>query len=1532
MEKYCGVLIIIILTFFLTAPVTAIISDQPESTGYSVDYNLNTDNEIDTARADVGYFTENNGQWNPELDFVASTSFGYIGLSRQNVYYYLIDSEDTGMHVLKFTFESSLNVIPKGLDPLPQISNYFYGNDSDMWVTGVKSYRMIIYKNLWDNIDLIYNMDQQGLKYELVARPAADLADIHIKVEGHEELSISNSNLIINLHDGENLVDRNLKVFYLDNDRDYIDASFKVIDQDCYTFSLNNYDASREVVIDPFIYSTFLGGSNGDTGYAIQHDSQENAYVTGVARSVDFPTTAGAHDEEYNTDWDVFVTKYDPTGSNIIYSTYVGGDFAEIGYGIDVDKSFNAYVTGYTASSDFPWTSGANDTIHNGNNDVFVFKLDQIGSGLTYCTFLGGSGSDIGRSIYVDVDLRAYITGDTTSDNWPTTMLAIDKTLEGPQDVLIAILDSTGSSLVTSSYFGGDGSDSGRDLDLGPGREPFITGETTSSNLPTNAFAFSPTYNGGETDGFVIRVNGSYGFLTYCTYFGGSGADAGEAIRLNGSNYAIVTGETKSADFPTSPGCYDSVYKGGGVYADVFVMSFSQAGASINFSTFVSGSNNDYAFGLDRDQDKNIYVTGYTQSLDFPTTPDAYNDTLFGARDAILFKLDPVGESLLYSSYIGGGLGDTGYDLVMDKSENAYVTGETWSSDFPATPGANDTSYNTNGDAFVFKFQFAPSLSPPRGLTAELGYGYADLSWLEPAVTGGSPVIGYNVYRGIISGGESFLTSVGNILNYNDTTITPGQVYYYYVTALNSTGESGASNEAIATELTKPKFIADNTPMNLGTGDEFTFSVKVIDNLMMNSVYVDYWIGTENHNNVSMTNITKTDWEYTIQIPHKLETLHYIFYATDLYSNFNFTVQNNLTIEDNDLTVFGTDSTSTELTTGEEFEFQIQVTDNIEVDEVWVDFWFDPLDLTNASMLKINSDTWWYPLEVQPDETYPLHYIFHANDTSDNWNLTDEIVVNVTDNDHVMFIIDNTPTTATTGESFTFSVEVTDNILVDDVRVEYWYGSSGPNHNQSMTQGTGDDWQLTIIAGHTLDNLNYIFHARDPSGTWNKTGYETVTMIDNDKPVFDKYIYPTTPSTGDEFTFLINITDNINVKNASIDYRFGDHGTPVTSSLLKIIGYYQAIIDIPTNSLESLHFMITAYDAYGNPNTTSIFDVTIIDGITPTIEKVSDQSIVQGELFNLTVSASDNIGITEVIWSGSPIASTNLKLEGIVNDPGQYPITVTVKDSAGNSNSTTFILTVLNSTLDTDGDGMPDWWENEHGLDPNDPSDANEDPDKDGISNLDEYLGGTDPNKYDGEVSPDDITPGGQDTDKGEGEFEDYFWVMVLILIIVIVIIIVIAVILMKKREGPEELPSIAEGERLPEIAPPEQLAVPVSYPDQELVSPAYLHVQEPAYPELGGVELPDQIEIPAAEKSPQLGQPPKEVGQIPAPLPAEQLPGNGYPQPQLPPSEPAPVPATASPVTEPPQLAQPLQTESGVPEPDQANKPVQTGTEEIEE
>jgi hypothetical protein len=467
-----------------------------------------------------------------------------------------------------------------------------------------------------------------------------------------------------------------------------------------YGFVLpEGYDPTYPLVIDPeLVYSTFLGGSSMEDGYAIAVDGTGSAYVTAHTVSSDFPTTAGAFDTSYNGGMygDVFVAKLNAAGMGLVYATFLGGSDSDIGEAIAVDGVGSAYVTGYTYSSDFPTTAEAFNTNHNGYEDAFVVKLNATGTGLVYATFLGGSGWDYGHAIAVDGADSAYVMGRTASSDFPTTEGAFDTSYNGGYwDTFVVKLNATGTGLSYATFLGGSG---GEAIAVDGAGSAYVTGFTESSDFPTTEGAFDTSYNGGDLDTFVVKLNAAGTGLSYATFLGGSGGDVGEGIAVDGVGSAYVTGCTSSSDFPTTPGAFDTNYSS----HDAFVVKLNAAGTGLAYSTFLGGGDRDSGGAIAVDGAGSAYVTGHTHSPDFPTTAGAFDTSYNGNSDPFVVKVNAAGTGLAYATFLGGSSGDIGHGIAVDGAGSAYVTGGTSSSDFPTTAGAFDTNYN-GGDAFVTK-------------------------------------------------------------------------------------------------------------------------------------------------------------------------------------------------------------------------------------------------------------------------------------------------------------------------------------------------------------------------------------------------------------------------------------------------------------------------------------------------------------------------------------------------------------------------------------------------------------------------------------------------------------------------------------------------------------------------------------------------------------------------------------------------------------------------------------------------------------
>lgn len=378
--------------------------------------------------------------------------------------------------------------------------------------------------------------------------------------------------------------------------------------------------------------SAYLGGSGFSAGSAIAVDGSGNAYVTGMA-TAGFPTTPGAYSTTSKGLLNAFVTKLGPNGNALLYSTYLGGSKTDYGRGIAVGPAGNAYVTGYTSSTDFP-TKNALQSTSSGGYDAFITKLAADGTSLLYSTYLGGSGDDYGRGIAIDDAGNAYVAGQTSSPNFPLAH-AFQASLGGSQDAFVAKLNSSGNGLIFSTYLGGSGVDDGNAIAVGQAGNAFVTGQTSSIDFPL-AHAWQSALR-GRANAFVAKLATDGRSLAFSTYLGGSGADSGNGITIDRNGAVYVTGSTSSPDFPLTNAIQAS-YGGSG---DAFLSKVAADGSSLIQSTYLGGSSLDSGSAVAVDSELNAYVAGFTISTNFPTTTGAFSMTNAGFLDGFVAKIGP---------------------------------------------------------------------------------------------------------------------------------------------------------------------------------------------------------------------------------------------------------------------------------------------------------------------------------------------------------------------------------------------------------------------------------------------------------------------------------------------------------------------------------------------------------------------------------------------------------------------------------------------------------------------------------------------------------------------------------------------------------------------------------------------------------------------------------------------------------------------------------------------------------------------------
>ncbi len=594
------------------------------------------------------------------------------------------------------------------LEPFSRLNtrvSYFIGNDPAKWHPDIPVWGGVRYLDLYPGVDLELTGEGGRLKLRVIAQPGADLRAVRLRVEGADEVALEGErlrlttvvgifSLLVRAGDGtllHPLLEKNSITFAPD--------TFNLLSESVDSLS----DSSNNL-----LYSTFLGGSSDDFGLSIAVDESGTAYITGETQSFDFPTTPGAFQTTLRGTRDAFITKLNADGSGA-YSTYLGGSDFDGGQGIAVDGSGAAYITGYTWSSDFPTTPGAFQTTYRGW-DAFITKLNADGTQLVYSTYLGGTGDDAGNSIEVDGDGVVYVTGNTSSSDFPTTQGAFQVTSGGGWDAFVTKLDAVGSGLVYSTYLGGSDyecSYSSCTIAVDESGAAYITGETFSSDFPTTPGAFQTTCGGCPTypDAFATKLNEAGSGLLYSTYLGGSDGDYGRGIAVDGSGAAYITGYTWSSDFPTTPGAFQPACRSCPYYTDAFISKLNVDGSRLIYSTYLGSTSSDYGRGLTLETNGVASVTGDTYSPDFPITPGAVQPIYGGGyHDTFVTKLNVDGSALIYSTFLGGGDGDRAFDIAQDAHGAVYVTGYTWSGDFPITPGAFQTSFGGFSDGFVTKF------------------------------------------------------------------------------------------------------------------------------------------------------------------------------------------------------------------------------------------------------------------------------------------------------------------------------------------------------------------------------------------------------------------------------------------------------------------------------------------------------------------------------------------------------------------------------------------------------------------------------------------------------------------------------------------------------------------------------------------------------------------------------------------------------------------------------------------------------------
>jgi uncharacterized repeat protein (TIGR01451 family) len=658
-----------------------------------------------------------------------------------------------------------------GTHELPGKSNYFIGNDPRQWRTNLPTYAQVKRTGVYQGIDLVYYGTQGQLEYDFVIAPGSDPKQIGLQFDGAEPALGASGDLILTVEGGSVRFQKPVVYQTVGHSRNPVAGRYVLASESGVRFEIGNYDHNRTLVIDPLlVYSSYLGGTANDQALAVAVDAAGSAYLTGSTLSADFPPKNPIQTYQGNGLRDAFVTKMNPTGSALVYSTYLGGESEDFGNGIALDSSKNAYVAGQTRSNQFPVTPGAlrqfcgevfvnglpTGTCNFNEADGFVTKLNSTGSALVYSTFLGGTSFDEARAIAVDGTGAAYVVGNTNGalptnnpndPGFPITPLTafqnhylgtfntpffVKLNPAGSNEIYGTLIGSPNPSAVGHSFGNGVAFDS-----AGNG---YITGYTPASDFPVTPGAFQTTCQplmGAQCNSmktFVSKFDPTKSMaasLVYSTFLGGkTAADTEEAFAMavDNTGSAYVTGWSTSPDFPVTAGAFQTVCQNNfGSCHFVFVTKFNPAGSGLVYSTMLGSnvvahgaSNSAEGFAITLDKKKNAYMTGHVAEAMPPGITFPVVNPLPATGDGnnvFVSEFNPKGTALLFSTELGGTNFDWGQGIAVDTKGSIYVAGYTISDNFPVTPGAFQTVFHGpccggGFDAFISKIStFAADLA-----------------------------------------------------------------------------------------------------------------------------------------------------------------------------------------------------------------------------------------------------------------------------------------------------------------------------------------------------------------------------------------------------------------------------------------------------------------------------------------------------------------------------------------------------------------------------------------------------------------------------------------------------------------------------------------------------------------------------------------------------------------------------------------------------------------------------------------------------
>ncbi len=730
-------------------------------------------------------YTENKGQWNKKVLFQGDFNGGRIFLEN-NAFTYLFyppgglarlhphDNTtpiDTAGFIMTFQavqveFVNCMPAAIEGNDKKEVYSNYFLGSDRHTWVSNAGLFGSVNYNNLYPGVSVKVFSDLNNVRYDFTVDPYTNATEIKLKYTGQNGLSLNNGQLVIHTEIGDIVQAPPIAYQMVNGSMKGVDCSFTLQD-DILSFEVGEHDASQPLIIDPtLVFATYTGSTADNWGMSATYDQAGNGYTSGICFNPGYPVTPGAFQVTWggggtgggniwpspdNTGFDIVISKFNPNGTKLLFSTYLGGSDNEEPNSLIVDNQNNLVVLGRTYSTNFPVTKGAYDTLQNGGADIIVSKFDSSGAHLLASTYVGGSGddgvnisaiegyrgslkynyADDGRGdVMIDAADNIYVASSTSSTNFPTSKGAYQASLKGIQDGCVFKLDSNLTNLVWSTYLGGSSADAAYNIALNSKGEIYVVGGTSSSDFPVTGGTIQPSYS-GNIDGFIVHLSSTGAKVLQSTYLGTSGYDQAYFVQTDKYDNVYVYGQT-SGHYPVTPGVYSNANSG------QFIHELSPNLSKTILSTMFGSGRGvpdiaPSAFLVD--DCSNIYISGWggrlygynvstSSTLGLPITPNAYKPTTKG-YDFYFMVMQRGAVGLWYSTFFGGPVSQQHVDGGTSRFDKNGVIYQAicesceGSSDMPTTPGAwSDSNRSSNCNNAIVKFKVAT----PFTLNATAGY------------------------------------------------------------------------------------------------------------------------------------------------------------------------------------------------------------------------------------------------------------------------------------------------------------------------------------------------------------------------------------------------------------------------------------------------------------------------------------------------------------------------------------------------------------------------------------------------------------------------------------------------------------------------------------------------------------------------------------------------------------------------------------------------------------------------------------------